>query len=56
MSDEKHVIWINYDMDYKDGRDFLEEEYPELSEDERIALMYEFNGEYLLDDCANLNV
>ena len=56
MSDERHVIWSNYDLDYEDWREFLEEEYPELSEDERVALMYEFNGDYLDDERANLNV
>lgn len=35
MSDEKHVIWSNYNLDYEDWREFLEEEYPALSEDER---------------------
>ena len=54
--DGRHIIWSNYDIDYEDWRDDLEEEYPELSEDERIALMYEINGEYLNDERANLNV
>lgn len=54
--DGRHIIWSNYDLDYEDWRDDLEEEYPELSEDERIALMYEINGIYLDDERANLNV
>ena len=32
-------------MDYADWRDDLEAEYPDLTEDERIALMYEINGD-----------
>ena len=30
--------------------------YPELSEDERISLMYEINGHYLDDERMNLDV
>ena len=56
MSGEKHIIWSNYDLNYEDWRDDLEAEYPDLSEDERIALMYEINGEYLDDERTNLNV
>ena len=56
MSDGKHIIWSNYDLDYEDWRDDLEAEYPDLTEDERIALMYEINGDYLDDERANLNV
>ena len=40
MSEDKHIIWSNYDLDYEDWRGDLETEYPELSEDERISLMY----------------
>ena len=47
MSEDKHIIWSNYDLDYEDWRGDLETEYPELSEDERISLMYEINGHYL---------
>ena len=44
MKEERHVIWSNYGLDYEDWRDDLEAEYPDLSEDERISLMYEING------------
>ena len=47
MNEDKHIIWSNYDLDYEDWRGDLEAEYPELSEDERISLMYEINGHYL---------
>lgn len=56
MSEDRHVIWSNYDLDYEDWRADLEEDYPDLSEDERIALMYEINGDYLDDERVNLNV
>lgn len=56
MTQEKHIIWSNYDLDYEDWRDDLEAEYPELSEDERISLMYELNSHYLDDERANLNI
>lgn len=49
-------IWSNYGLDYEDWRDDLEAEYPDLSENERISLMYEINGDYLDDERANLNV
>ena len=45
--EEKHIIWSNYDLDYDDWKDDLEADYPDLSEQERIALMYEINCDYL---------
>ena len=56
MKEDRHIIWSNYDLDYEDWRDDLEAEYPELTEDERIALMYEINGDYLDDERVNLNI
>ena len=56
MKEDRHIIWSNYDLDYEDWRDELEAEYPELTEDERIALMYEINGDYLDDERTNLNI
>lgn len=55
MTDGKHIIWSN-DIDYDDWKEDLEEQYPELSEDERISLMYELNGDYLDDERTNLNI
>lgn len=56
MSEEKHIIWSNCDLDYEDWRDDLEADYPDLSEDERQLLMHEINSEYLADERVNLNV
>lgn len=56
MTDEKHIIWSNYHLDYADWKEDLEAEYPDLSEEERISLMYEINDEYLSDERINLNI
>jgi len=56
MKDEKHIIWSNYFLDYDDWKADLEEQYPDLSEDERISLMYEINGDYLDDERVNLDI
>lgn len=56
MTDEKHIIWSNYHLDYADWKEDLEAEYPDLSEEERISLMYEINDEYLGDERINLNI
>ena len=56
MSDNRHIIWSNYALDYEDWRELLEAEYPDLSESERFALMYEMNGDYLDDERSNLNI
>lgn len=44
------------DKGYDDWKADLEEQYPELSEDERISLMYELNGDYLDDERHNLDI
>lgn len=56
MKDKEHIIWSNYYLDYDDWKADLEEQYPDLSEDERISLMYEINNDYLGDERINLNI
>lgn len=56
MSENDHLIWSNWHLDYEDQRDFYEEAYPELSEEERIQLMYESNADSLNDERANLDI
>ena len=56
VADDRHVIWTNHDLDYEDWREWMETEYPDLTEDERIRLMYEINDEYLSDERMNLNI
>ena len=48
MTGQKHIIWSS-DPDYEDWRGDLEEQYPELSEQERMELMVEQNNDYLDD-------
>ena len=47
MKDGRHIIWSN-DIDYDDWREDLEEQYPDLTEAERMELMCELNGDYTL--------
>lgn len=56
MNDNRHIIWSNYDLNYEDWKEYLESEYPDLSDDEHLSLMYEINGDYLDDERANLNI
>lgn len=56
MTEDRHIIWSNYDLDYDDWREELEEQYPDLTEDERMLLMYEINDEYLSDERENLDI
>ena len=49
MTEFKHVIWSNRDLDYEDWRKELEEEFPDRTETERISLMYAINDDYLED-------
>ena len=46
MSKDDYRIWSNADLDYEEWKDWMEEEYPTLSDDERVAMMYEENGHY----------
>ena len=56
MTEQRHLIWSNYDLDYEDWRDDLEEDHPELTEDERMALMYEINNRYLDDELSLIHI
>ena len=55
MNEQKHIIWSS-DVDYEDWRADLEEQYPDLSEQERMELMVEQNNDYLDDERCNLNI
>ena len=55
MKDGRHIIWSN-DIDYDDWREDLEEQYPDLTEAERMELMYELNSDYLDDERSNLDI
>ena len=56
MSDQFNIIWSNENLDYKDWQESLAEDYPDLTESQRVALMYELNDHYLGDERANLNI
>lgn len=56
MSEDKHIIWSNHDLDYEEWRADLETEYPELDENDRYLKMYEINNDYLDDERANLHI
>ncbi|MBR4744481.1 MAG: hypothetical protein IK082_09870 [Oscillospiraceae bacterium] len=49
-------MWGDIHLDYEDWRQDLEAEYPDLTEDERYALMYKFNSDHLDDERINLNI
>ena len=54
--EKEHIIWSNDNLDYKDWKEDLEEEFPNLTEDERVEKMYETNNMYLDDERVNLNI
>ena len=56
MKDDRHIIWSNYNLDFEDWRDELEEQYPGLPESELVSLMYDINNGYLDDERANLDI
>lgn len=53
---DRHIIWSDIHLDFEDWRADLEEQYPDLSEDELIQKMYEINSDYLGDERMNLNI
>lgn len=56
MDSTDRVIWTNDCLDYEDWRSDLEEQYPDLTDDERMRIMYEVNDSYLDDERLNLNI
>ena len=56
MDEKKHVIWSDISLNYNDWKAELEAQYPEKTEDERMALMHEINSEYLGDERVNLDI
>lgn len=53
---EKHVIWSNRDLDLKDWRETLEENYPEMDDYGLTDMMYQANDDNLPDERANLDI
>lgn len=54
--DKKHIVWSDIGLDLEDWREDLKTEYPDASDDELTAKMYEINGYYLEDERVNLNI
>ena len=55
--EKRYIIWSNVNLDYeRDWKADLEEQYPDLSDDERMQIMYESNREYLDYERMNLNI
>ena len=53
----EHIIWSNIGIDIKDWADFLQEEYPEVTDpDKQYELCCEMNYAYLDDEKANLDI
>ena len=53
----EHIIWSNFDVNVADYADFLQEEYPEVTDpDEQYELCCEMNYAYLDDEKANLDI
>ena len=53
---KRHIIWSNRNLDLADWKDFLEEEYPEVTDEyEQYELISEMNMEYLRDERCNLS-
>lgn len=50
------TIWQNTDLKIEDWKDFLEDEYPDVTdEDEQYDLIEQINNDYLSDERMNLN-
>ncbi len=54
--DKKHIVWSDIYLDLDDWRDDLKEQYPDASDDELTARMYELNNDYLDDERVNLDI
>ena len=53
---KKRIIWSNNHINLDDWKDFLEEEHPDVEdENEQYKLITELNDEYLYDERANLD-
>ena len=53
MSKDDYRIWSNADLDYEEWKDWMEEEYPTLSDDERVAF-FMYDDFYI--SCLQINI
>lgn len=56
MTNNDHLIWSNYDLDFEEWKEWIQTEYPKLSPSEQIQMMYELNDEHLADERINLDI
>ncbi len=56
MDNTDHLIWSNYSLNYDDWKDELQAEYSDMTEEQRINIMYERNNDYLDDERTNLDI
>ena len=53
----KHIIWSNLNINLEDWKDFLEEEYPDVTDEyDQYNLVSELNDEYLGDEQMNCDI
>ena len=53
----EHIIWSNFDINVADYADFLQEEYPEVTDpDKQYELCCVLNYDYLDDEKVNLDM
>ncbi len=55
MTETKHIVWSNIDLDLDDWYDDLHEQYPALGEEGLRDMMNELNFEYFGDEQRNLD-
>lgn len=53
---EKRVVWSNLDLNIRDWRDYLSEEFGNLDDDTMYEKMVEIHDGYLDDEKANLDI
>ena len=56
MAYTERIVWSNINLNYNDWKPDLQENYPELNDDELYQMMYELNVEYLGDERINLDI
>lgn len=55
MTKNKFILWSDIDLDFDDWKDDLQAEYPDMSENELLAVMYKINADHLGDERMNLD-
>lgn len=54
---KERVIWSNMNLNIEDYQDFLSEEYPEITDDDKkMNIIEELNDSYLDDERENLDI